>query len=148
MGEAKKPMDILTLFQKALGDKVVEFDLPPPSFTVMGCEIIAYDEKEKSLTTKIPVSKQWANAYGTMQGGMIEAAIDNAVGPLSLLIAPSNMTRTMETKFIKAITTKTAYIYIHAQLVEQKRRRLTFEARVEDLEGIVYASSKIVNFMI
>ena len=88
----KKPINVIELFQEILGDKIDDFLLPPPSFTVMQCEIIAYDEKHKSLIIKLPVLEQWLNPYGTMQGGMIDAAIDNAVGPLSLLIAPLNMT--------------------------------------------------------
>jgi len=144
----KKPIDLYKLFQDVLGDKIDDFSLPPPSFTVMQCEVIAYDEKHKSLITKLPVLEQWANPYGTMQGGMIDAAIDNAVGPLSLLIAPPNMTRSIETKLIKAITMEIEYIYVKAELVEEKKRRLTFAINVEDSEGVVYATSKIVNFMI
>jgi len=40
------------------------------------------------------------------------------------------------------------YIYVKAQLVEEKKRRLTFEVSVEDVEGVVYATSKVVNFMV
>ena len=144
----KKPIDITELFQKVLGDKVVDFTLPPPSFTVMKCEIIEYDEENKSLTTKLPVLELWSNPYGTMQGGMIDAAIDNAVGPLSLLIAPMNMTRTIETKLIKAIGLDVDYIYVKAQLVEEKKRRLTFKVSVVDAESTVYARSKLVNFIL
>jgi len=144
----KKPIDVIELFQEVLGDKINDFTLPPPSFTVMECEIIEYDKENKSLITKLPVLKQWSNPYGTMQGGMIDAAIDNAVGPLSMLVAPPNMTRTIETKLIKAISMKIEYIYVKAMLVEEKKRRLTFNVSVEDVEGVVYATSKIVNFMV
>jgi len=144
----KNPIDLYILFKKVLGDKMNDSTLPPPSFTVMQCDVIEYNEKNKSLITKLPVLKQWSNPYGTMQGGMIDAAIDNAVGPLSMLVAPINMTRSIESKFIKAITLDIKYIYVTAQLVEQKKRRLTFDVRVEDAEGVVYARSKIVNYMI
>jgi len=40
------------------------------------------------------------------------------------------------------------YIYVTAHLVEQKKRRLTFVARVTDVEGVVYATSKVVNFVL
>jgi len=144
----KKPIDVIELFQEVLGDKINDFTLPPPSFSVMQCEIIEYDKANKSLITKLPVLEQWLNPYGTMQGGMIDAAIDNAVGPLSMLVAPPNMTRTIETKLIKAISMDLEYIYVKAQLVEEKKRRFTFEVSVEDAEDVVYATSKIVNFMI
>ena len=144
----KKPIDLYKLFHQVLGEKIDEFTLPPPSFTVMQCEVIAYDKEKKSLITKLPVLEQWSNPYGTMQGGMIDAAIDNAAGPLSLLIAPANMTRSIETKLIKAITMDIEYIYVKAELIEEKKRRLTFIVNVEDAEGVVYASSRIVNFII
>lgn len=143
-----KAINIVELFSKVLGDKVDEFDLPPPSFTIMNCEIIAFDELKKSLTTKIPVVKSWLNPYATMQGGMIVAGIDNAVGPLSLLIAPANMTRTIETKYLTAITMDIKYIYAKAILVEEKKKRLTFKVSVEDEFGMVYVTARVVNFIL
>lgn len=144
----KKPMDTITLFREVLGDRMDGLILPPPSFTVMASAIIEYDAVAQSLITKIPVLEQWLNPYGTMQGGMIDAAIDNALGPLSLLIAPANMTRTMETKFLKAITLELDYIYVKAVLVEAKKRRLTFDVTVLDVSYVVYAHSRVVNFII
>ena len=111
-------------------------------------EIIEYKEEEKSLTVRLPVLEKWQNPFGTMQGGMIDAAIDNAVGPLSLLVAPMNMTRSIETKILKAITMDIETIYVKANLVEQKKRRLAFEVEVQDNDGVVYATSKVVNFVL
>jgi len=144
----KNPINLINLFSKVLGEKITEFTLPPPSFEIMQCEIIDFNEVEKSLITKLPVLKQWQNPYGTMQGGMIDAAIDNAVGPLSMLVASANMTRTIETKLIKAITMEVGFIYVKAKLVEQKKRRLTFEVEVVDEGGMVFATSRVVNFIL
>jgi len=146
--KTKKTINIINLFTKVLGEKITEFTLPPPSFDIMQCEIIDFNEIEKSLITKLPVLEQWQNPYGTMQGGMIDAAIDNAVGPLSMLVASANMTRTIETKLIKAITMEVGFLYVKAKLVEQKKRRLTFEVEVVDEGGVVYASSRVVNFIL
>ena len=114
----------------------------------MECKLIEYHQDEKALTIKLPILKKWLNPYGSMQGGMIGAAIDNAVGPLSILIASINMTRSIETKFIKTITMDTEFIYVKAKLTEQKKRRLIFEAEVHDANGVVYATSKVVNFVL
>ena len=51
----KKVIDIIELFSTVLGEKVKKFDLPPPSFTVMKGEIIAYDKEKKTLLTKMPL---------------------------------------------------------------------------------------------
>ena len=145
--KTKKPIDIKKLFEKALGDTINDFTLPPPVFTAMQAEVIEYDEANKSLTTRLPVLEQWLNPYSTMQGGMIDAAIDNAVGALSMLVAPPNMTRTIESKILKAITMDMEYIYVKAKLSEKKKRRLTFDIVVEDAKGVLYASSRVVNFI-
>ena len=145
---SKKAIDVVELFSNVLGDKINDFTLPPPIFEIMQCEVIEYKEEEKSLIVRLPVLEQWQNPFGTMQGGMIDAAIDNAVGPLSLLVAPMNMTRSIETKILKAITMDVETIYVKAKLVEEKKRRLIFEAEVVDDEGLVYATSKLVNFMV
>jgi len=143
-----KSIDIKELFSEVLGDSFHEYELPPPSFSVMQCEIIAFDKEKATLTTKIPVLKSWLNPYSTMQGGMIIAAIDNALGPLSLLIAPKNMTRNIESKLIKAITMDIEFIYVRASLYEAKKRRLIFEVVVTDKENNVYATAKVINFIL
>ena len=115
---------------------------------MMECEVIDYQETEKTIVVKIPVLKDWVNPYNTMQGGLMEAAIDNAVGPLSLLSAPVNITRNIETKFIKSVTLETQYIYVHAKLSEQRKKRLTFEVIVQDKDGKIFVKSKVINFII
>jgi len=127
----KKAIDVIELFSNVLGDKINDFIVPPPIFEIMQGEIIEYKEEEKSLIVRLPVLEKWQNPFGTMQGGMIDATIDNAVGPLSLLVAPMNITRTIETKILRAI-----------------KRRLIFEAEVVDEVGLVYATSKLVNFIV
>ncbi len=146
--KSKKAIDVIELFRNVVGDKIHNFTLPPPIFEIMQCEIIEYNAEEKSLMIRLPVLDKWQNPFGTMQGGMIDSAIDNAVGPLGLLVAPMNMTRTIETKILKAITMDVQIIYVKAKLVEAKKRRLTFEAEVVDDESLVYATSRIVNFIV
>jgi len=141
-------IDVKKLYKKMQEGNEQSLILPPPSFSMMQAEIIDYQETEKSIIVKIPVLENWVNPYNTMQGGLIEAAIDHAVGPLSLLSAPVNMTRSIETKFIKAVTLDTKYIYVHAHLGEQRKKRLTFEANVQNNNGEVFAKSKVINFII
>jgi acyl-coenzyme A thioesterase PaaI-like protein len=144
----KNKIDATVLYQKMQLESEAALVLPPPSFTIMQSEIIEYNEGERSLTVKIPVLEDWLNPYQTMQGGFINAAIDNAVGPLSLLVAPVNMTRTMETKFLKSIPLDAGYIYVHASLDERRKKRLTFDVTVEDDKGDVFSQAKVVNFVL
>jgi len=144
----KTPINILALFTEALGKNLHEFNLPPPSFEIMQCEILQFDVKKKFLVVKIPVLELWLNPYGTMQGGMIIGAVDNAVGPLSLLVAPKNMTRKIESKLLKPITEDMEYIYVTATLIEQKKRRLIFDVVVKNKEGIIYAKATLTNWIL
>ncbi len=141
-------IDVAELYKRMQVGNEQSLILPPPSFSMMQCKIVDYQETEKSIVVKIPVLKDWVNPYNTMQGGLIEAAIDNAVGPLSLLSAPVNITRNIETKFIKSVTLETQYIYVHAKLCEQRKKRLTFEVTVEDNDGEIFTKSKVINFIL
>ena len=141
-------LEINELLREIHGDSVEDFILPPPSFTAMECEVIAFDKDKATLTTKVPVLKSWLNPYATMQGGMIIAAIDNTLGPLSMLIAPKNMTRNIESKLTKAITMDLEYIYVTASLFERKKRRLIFEIVVKDKDENIYTTAKVTNWII
>ena len=141
-------IDITTLFREKLGNTMDEYLMPPPSFSIMQCEIILFDEKKKSIVVKIPILENWLNPYRTMQGGMIVAAIDNAIGPLSMLVAPKNMTRDIETKLLKTITMDLEFIYVYASLLEHKKRRLIFDVLIKDKDENIYAKSKITNWII
>ncbi len=144
----KQSLDVVELFAKTLGKKVQEFNLPPPSFEIMKCKIIEFDNQKKFIVVKIPILESWLNPYGTMQGGLIIGAIDNAVGPLSLLIAPKNLTRNIESKLIKPIMMDIEYIFVTATLSEHKKRRLIFDVVVKDLDENLYATAKVTNWII
>ena len=144
----KQILNIKKLFSDILGDKIQEYTLPPPSFEIMQCQVIEFNEDEKSMIVKMPVLEAFTNPYGTMQGGMIMGAIDNTLGPLSMLVAPKNVTRTMESKLLKPITMDVEFIYVKAQLSEQKKRRLTFDIVVKDRSENIYARAKVVNWIL
>ena len=141
-------LDIKKIYEEKLGASFHEYKMPAPSFSIMQAEIIEYDESKASLTIQMPVLEIFLNPFGTMQGGMIVAAMDNAIGSLSMLVAPLNMTRNIESKLIKAITMDLEYIYITAQLLEQKKRRLIFDVVVKDGNNEVYATAKITNWIL
>jgi len=141
-------LDVEKLFEETLGERMKEYDLPAPSYSVMETKIIEFDKEKDLLTIKMPIRKTWLNPYDTMQGGMIIGAMDNAVGPLSMLIAPLNMTRSIDSKLKKAITMDLEFIYITAKLLEWKKRRLTFDVVVKDRDGEIYASATMINWII
>ena len=141
-------LDIKKIYEEKLGASFHEYKMPAPSFSIMQAEIIEYDESKASLTIQMPVLEIFLNPFGTMQGGMIVAAMDNAIGSLSMLVAPLNMTRNIESKLIKAITMDVESLFITAKLSEQKKRRLIFDVVVKDSNNEVYATAKITNWIL
>ena len=141
-------LEVTELLEEILGDKVNQFNLPPPSYEIMKAQIIEFDPDEKFMVVKIPVLETWLNPYGTMQGGLILGAIDNATGPLSIMIAPKNMTRNIESKLLKPITMDLEYIYVTATLFEEKKRRLIFDAVVTDKDKTIYAKARLTNWIL
>ena len=83
-----------------------------------------------------------------MQGGMVAAAMDNTIGPLSALVAPANVTRHMELKYSRAVTLDAGFITVAAHLIERKGRWLTFKAKANDLQGQRLARAKAKHWIL
>jgi acyl-coenzyme A thioesterase PaaI-like protein len=126
-------------------DKV---EIPPPVFISMGAEFVSIDPEQGSLEVKFPVPENSLNPFGSMQGGMIAAAVDNAIGPLSMIAGPVNFTRNMELKFRKQVRKTYEYITVKAKLTEKKNRRLFFSAEVYSPEGLLLVSAKAMNWIV
>jgi uncharacterized protein (TIGR00369 family) len=122
--------------------------LPPPAFLVMQGEFLEYDAERVSLTVRFPVLEDHLNPFRSMQGGFIAAALDNTVGPLSMLVAPPSVTRHLEVKYRRAVTAEAGHIRVVARLLEKKKRRLVLEAHVLDSDQQVLASGRATNWII
>lgn len=133
---------IMTVLQKQHGNRLDQFTFPPPVFATMQGEFLDYDPEQALLVVRFPVLESWLNPYGIMQGGMVAAAIDNAIGPLSALVASANVTRHMELKYSRAVSPEIEHIIIRAQLLEHNGRWLTFKAEAKDPQGQRLARAK------
>jgi acyl-coenzyme A thioesterase PaaI-like protein len=163
--------NILALLRKQHADHLDPENFPPPVFTAMQGEFLDYDPEQSILSVRYPVLESWLNPYGMMpeqsilsvrypvleswlnpygmmQGGMVAAAIDNTIGPLSALIASANVTRYMDLKFSRAVTTEIGFIIVDAQLVERKNRWLSFTAEVTDPRGQRLAKAKAKHWIL
>ncbi len=121
--------------------------MPPPVFAAMRGEFISFDRANKILMARFPVLTEQLNPYGSMQGGMIAAAIDNTLGPLSMLVAPPNFTRRLELKYRRPVTPGLDFITVIGKFIEQKKRQLFFRASVVDQEGNELANAKAVHWI-
>ncbi len=136
------PKALLPLLEAKLQGRDNEINFPPPVFDMMKGEVINFDAEKESFTNRFPILDEQLNPYGTMQGGMIATAIDNTIGPLSMLVSPPNFTRYITVKYGKVVSPDLGYIYVTATFIGKKKRQLFFEAIVKDSDGNELASAK------
>ncbi|KPK88587.1 MAG: hypothetical protein AMJ88_18770 [Anaerolineae bacterium SM23_ 63] len=139
---------MIEIIHQKLGEKKDNFLIPPPVFTTMEGEFIAFDPKAGVIKTKFPIQNEFLNPFGSMQGGMVAAAVDNTFGPLSMLVAPPSVTRRIEMKFSRPVTPDLQYITVEAKLVNRDDRMLTFHADVRDLRGTLLAKAKALHWIL
>jgi acyl-coenzyme A thioesterase PaaI-like protein len=120
----------------------------PPVFKEMNGQILDYDLTVGTLTCQFPVEERYQNPYRTMQGGMIAAAIDNTIGPLSVLIAPPNVTRQLEIRYKRPITADHHSITITAVLKTRTHSYLFFNAQVRTDNGELAATAKARHYIL
>lgn len=141
-------LEIMALLRKRVGDRIDAYKVPPPVFAAMRGEFLAFDLEEKSLTAQFPVLERYLNPYAAMQGGMIAAAVDNTLGPLSVLVAPPNLTRRLEMTYSKSVTLDMGVVVVKAKLLSREGQRLTFNADVRSRDGSRLARAKAVHWIL
>ncbi len=114
----------------------------PPVFELMDVDVISFDAELKVLVNKFPVKQEYMNPYKIMQGGMIAAAIDNTIGPLSMVVAKANITRHLEIKYSKPVELGLGSILVTARYVGEENGFLLFDAKVTTEDGIKLAQAK------
>ena len=121
-------------------------EIPPKIFVDMEAEIIDYEHK-KSLTVQMPIKEKYQNPLGFMQGGMIAAAIDNTVGPLSFLVAPPSVTTTMNVTYVRPVPMTDEFIFVKATIVDQTKKMIYMKAEVFNKENKIKATAT-TSFMV
>jgi acyl-coenzyme A thioesterase PaaI-like protein len=118
-----------------------DLQIPPPIFLDMEAEFVAYNALAQTLTVRFPVQPRYQNAMGYMQGGMIAAAVDNVIGPLSFMVAPPNVTKTLEMTYLRPIPPSLEAIIVEARLLAVEGRELLFAAEVRREPDTVLAKA-------
>ncbi len=108
--------------------------IPPNIFLEMDGEMMTYTPGE-SLVVRFPVKEKYQNPFGFMQGGMVVAAVDNTIGPLSMLVAKPSVTTQLNTTYIRPIDANQDFITITAMVVEKTKRTLHLQADVKNKAG-------------
>lgn len=145
----KLPLELLNFLEEQKEIDFNRLEIPPPVFVAMRGEMVSVDLKNNLFLCRFPVLKEQLNPYGAMQGGIISAAIDNTIGPLSMTVAPPSVTRKLDIKYLNAIDSNVDFIYVTAKYIRQKKRFLYFEATVQNSdESIKYASAHSTHWVV
>ena len=141
------PLDLSGMMErmKALG--AGDLKLPPPVLEEMEAEIRDYRPAEAdgvgaALVVRFPVLERYQNPMGIMQGGMVAAAVDNVVGPLSYLVAPPSVTAQLTMTYLAPVTPDLGHITVEATLVTRAGRQLVFDATVSAPDGTALAMAR------
>jgi len=78
----------------------------------------------------------------------VAAAVDNTLGPLSMLVAPPNVTRRLEMKYSLPVTPDLEFIRVKARLLKREGRWLYFAANVHDQAGEILARAKAKHWIL
>lgn len=115
-------------------------EVPPAVFKIMEGRIESYSPG-KSLRASFPVKPEYSNPMLRMQGGMIAAAMDNTLGPLSLLVTGgAAVTLSMNLDYIRGIAPGKRLI-VTASVISRSRTNLIMEALASDERGKMVARS-------
>lgn len=139
---------IMQVFEARYGDQLDRFSVPPPVFTELGGEFTEFDPERGLLRARFPIERRFLNPYGYLQGGIIAAAIDNTFGPLSMLIAPPNLTRKMEVKYSRPAEPADKHLIVIAELTGRDDRRLYLKADARNPEGKLLARARAMHWII
>lgn len=145
---SSQPIDLTHLLDERLKHLGLPLQIPPPVLAVTQGQVEAFDADTATLSIRYPVLTDHLNPYGSVQGGMIAAAIDNTIGPLSLLVAPPNFTRQLELTYRRPIRPQMGSFVINSRLLQQNGRELLFEARVLDDQGRELVRAKATHWIV
>lgn len=134
--------------KQRFGEEVGAYRIPPPIFTHMRGEFLAFDEEKGTLTVRFPLLEHYLNPYGAVQGGMIAAAVDNTLGPLSMLVSPPSVTRRLEMTYSQPATLDMRGVVVVGRLVERRGRQLQFVAEVSSLTGVRLARARATHWVV
>ena len=114
-------------------------ELPPKVFIDMEGEFIEFVEGKK-LVARFPNKERYMNPFGYMQGGIIVAAMDNTISPLSYVVAPPSITKEIITTYKRPIKENDSFIDVIGTILEKSEKQIILKAEVMNEKGKLAAT--------
>jgi uncharacterized protein (TIGR00369 family) len=109
-------------------------ELPPKVFIDMEGEFIEFVENER-LVARFPNKERYMNPFGFMQGGILVAAMDNTISPLSYVTAPPSITKEINATYKRPIKQCDHFIDVVATVLEKTATYISLQAEVLNEKG-------------
>jgi uncharacterized protein (TIGR00369 family) len=132
-------LDILSAEFQQMTTQFPDAQLPPNCFSVMKGKYLDY-ELRTMLKISFPVLSEFLNPMKSMQGGIIAAAFDNVIGPLSYLAARATcVSLDMHTNFIRPVFVGDE-LTITAKVIIRGRSTMNISAEAVNSRGKLIAT--------
>jgi uncharacterized protein (TIGR00369 family) len=116
--------------------------LPPPTLNELGIEYTEVISGTK-MVARVPFQKRFTNPVGLYQGGMLTAAIDEVMGPLSYITAGGPcMTLAMNVTFLGAFKEEMNHATIEATVLKKTKNFIFLRAEVKSPSGELLAHAE------
>ena len=128
--------------------------IPPPVFEDMQAEVVDFVPGDAEthvgarLTVRMPVLERYRNPMGHVQGGIVAAMADNAVGPLSYLVAPPSVTTQLTISYLAPLPPGLPSVDVTATLAHRGGRTLLFDAEVRAPDGDLLAAARAAHTIV
>ncbi len=109
-------------------------EIPPKVFLDMEGKFIEFVENVK-LVARYPNKERYMNPFGFMQGGILVAAMDNTIGPLSYVSAQPSLTKEIHTEYKRPIKQSDKFIDVVATVTKKTTTSITLQAEVFNENG-------------
>jgi len=134
---------LIELMQKFQQEALAKFQttimMPPPSVFEMGTEYVDGDFST-TLRARMPFIDRYRNPVGFYQGGMMGAAFDNVMGPLSYMAFQGPcVTLELHTRFVRPFTAHDEFMLIQCTLTSISKNILTIRGEAHTKDGKLLA---------
>ena len=114
----------------------------PPCAKLLGWRMIEADPKQGCVKVAYEGRPEFCNPAGFIQGGLLSAMLDDAMGPAVLLFSNGEVytpTITMTVNFLNPA--KVGPLIAEARVVQLGKTVAFIEAKLTDIDGVVIATA-------
>ena len=131
---------LLVMMRRAIPTGV-EMAVPPPVLGELAGRLVAYEE-DAWLRAEYLALPKFVNPMGSVQGGIVAAAVDGTYGMLSFLAKQAPyVTVTLDMQYVRPLRGDGGVYTVEVRLKAQTRRMLFMEGEARNGEGKIIATS-------